>query len=144
MKQVVKRFHELTVMELYDLLKLRFDVFVLEQACFYPELDNCDQEALHVWLEDEKGITAYLRVMDCGVKNRLVTIGRVVTEKRGCGLGAEVMHAGIAAARDIFHADQIYIEAQCHAQGFYEKLGFHVVSEPFVEDGIPHVRMLLD
>ena len=144
MKTVLKHFCELTTDELYALLKLRFDVFVLEQACLYPELDNCDQDALHIWLEDETGIAAYLRVMDHGVKSPFVSMGRIVTARRGCGLGARVTREGIAAARRIFGADKIYIEAQCHAQGFYEKLGFHVVSEPFDEDGIQHVKMILD
>ena len=138
MKTIIKLFEELSNEELYAVLKLRFDVFILEQRCFYPELDDCDQRALHVWLEDEEGIAAYLRVMDRGVKSEQVSIGR------GCGLGKEIMRTGIRAARERLHAGAIYIEAQQYTQGFYEKLGFHTISEPFDEDGILHVKMLLE
>lgn len=144
MKTIIKRFEELSNEELYAVLKLRFDVFILEQRCFYPELDNCDQRALHVWLEDEEGIAAYLRVMDRGVKSEQVSIGRVIAGRRGCGLGKEIMRTGIRAARERLQAGAIYIEAQQYAQGFYEKLGFHTISEPFDEDGILHVKMLLE
>ena len=144
MKTVIKRFDELTNAELYDILKLRFDVFILEQRCFYPELDDCDQRALHVWLEDEDGIAAYLRIMDRGVKSEQVSIGRVIARHRGCGLGKEIMQVGIRAARERLQADAVYLEAQQYARGFYEKLGFHTISEPFDEDGILHVKMLLE
>ena len=140
----IKRFDELSPAELYAILKLRFDVFILEQRCFYPELDDCDQGALHVWLEDGEGIAAYLRVMDRGVRSEHVTIGRVIAARRGCGLGARVMKEGIRAARERFGADAIYLEAQDYARAFYEKLGFRPISEPFDEDGILHVKMLLD
>lgn len=143
MKVAVKRFHELTVDELYRLLKLRADVFVIEQACLFQDLDDCDQKALHIWLEDGGEITAYARVVDRGVKSPQVSIGRVIAARRGCGLGAEVVRAAIEAARGYFCADRIYIEAQDYARGFYERLGFYTISEPFEEDGIMHVKMLL-
>lgn len=140
----IKRFSELSAEELYTLLKLRQDVFILEQKCFYPDLDDCDQDALHIWLEDDDGIAAYLRLMDRGVKSPYVTMGRVVAAKRGCGLGAEIVRQGISAAKERFHADTVYLEAQCYAQGFYEKLGFHPVSKPFDEDGIMHIGMIFE
>ena len=144
MKVQVRRFDELSTTELYAILKLRFDIFILEQRCLYPELDDCDQKALHVWLEDGEGIAAYLRVMDRGVRSEYVMIGRVIAARRGCGLGARVMREGIRAAREHFGAEKIYLEAQDYARGFYEKLGFRPISEPFDEDGILHVKMLLD
>ncbi|MBO5496291.1 MAG: GNAT family N-acetyltransferase [Oscillospiraceae bacterium] len=144
MRLFTKRFDELTNIELYEILKLRFDVFVLEQRCLYPELDDCDQRALHVWMEDENGIAAYLRIMDRGVESDWVSIGRVVARRRGCGLGKEIMQAGIRAAREQLQADAIYLEAQQYALRFYEKLGFCTISAPFDEDGILHVNMLLE
>ena len=140
----VKRFHELTVDELYEILKLRQNVFIIEQTCIYPELDDCDQTALHVWMEDQNGIAAYLRVMDRGVKSPYVSMGRVIAAKRGCGRGTAIVREGIRAAKEIFQAEAIYLEAQCYAQGFYEKLGFRAISEPFDEDGIPHIKMLYE
>ncbi len=139
----VKRFHELTVDELYDLLKLRTDVFVVEQKCPYPELDGLDREALHVWLSDEGGIAACLRVMDRGAESEYVSIGRVVAARRRQGLGTRVLREGIRAAREYFSAEHIYLEAQTYAQGLYEKQGFRAVSGEFLLDGIPHVKMLL-
>ena len=139
-----KRFQELTTEELYRILKLRVAVFVVEQNCPYMELDDCDQNAVHVWLEDKYGIQAYLRVMDRGIENESVSIGRVIALKRRQGLGSQVLSEGIRAAKDFFHADTIYLEAQVYAKGLYEKQGFRQISEEFLLDGIPHVRMLLD
>ena len=139
-----KRFQELTTEELYGILKLRVDVFVVEQNCPYRELDDRDQNAVHVWLQDEDGILAYLRVMDRGIENESVSIGRVVAAKRRCGLGNRILAEGIRAAKEVFLADSIYLEAQVYAKGLYEKQGFRQISEEFLLDGIPHVRMLLD
>ncbi len=139
----VKRFHELTVDELYDLLKLRVDVFVVEQNCPYPELDGLDREALHLWLSDEGGIAACLRVMDRGAESEYVSIGRVIAARRRQGLGSRILREGIRAAREVFGAERIYLEAQTYARGLYEKQGFRVISEEFLLDGIPHVKMLL-
>ena len=139
-----KRFQELTTEELYGILKLRVDVFVVEQNCPYRELDDRDQDAVHVWLQDEDGILAYLRVMDRGIENESVSIGRVIAVKRRQGLGSQVLSEGIRAAKDFFHADTIYLEAQVYAKGLYEKQGFRQISEEFLLDGIPHVRMFLD
>lgn len=140
----VERFQDLTVDELYRILKLRVDTFVVEQVCPYPELDDRDQEALHVWLEAEGTVQAYLRVMDRGVENEEVSIGRVIAAKRRMGLGRQVLQAGLAVARSSFEATGIYLEAQCEVQHFYEKHGFKTISEPFILDGIPHVKMHLD
>lgn len=143
MQLYVKHFQELTPDELYAILKLRVDVFVVEQHCPYPELDGLDREALHVWLEDEAGIEAYVRVLDKGVKSPYTALGRVIAVRRRMGLGTKIVQAGIEAAREIFGADAIYLEAQTYARGLYEKLGFRQISEEFLEDGIPHIRMLL-
>ena len=139
-----KRFHELTTSELYELLKLRVSVFVVEQNCPYMELDDNDQQAIHIWLQNEGGVQAYLRVMDRGVENDNVSIGRVIAVKRRCGLGSRILAEGIRAARDYFQAEKIYLEAQVYAKGLYEKQGFRQISDEFLLDGIPHIKMLLD
>ena len=139
----IKRFHELTNEELYAILKLRVDVFVVEQNCTYPELDNCDQAAIHVYLKDENGIQAYLRVMDKEIESEYVSIGRVIAAKRRCGLGSQILKEGLLVAQKHFGAKQIYLEAQTYARVFYEKLGFQQVSEEFLLDGIPHIKMIL-
>lgn len=143
MQLYVKRFQELTTDELYAILKLRVDVFVVEQRCPYPELDDLDRASLHVWLEDEAGIEAYVRVLDKGVKSLNAALGRVIAVRRRMGLGTKIVQAGIDAAREVFGADAVYVEAQTYASGLYEKLGFRQVSEEFLEDGIPHIRMLI-
>ena len=142
MKICRKRFHDLSVDELYKIMKLRVDVFVVEQSCTYHELDGLDQEALHVWLEDDEKILAYLRVMDKGVESEFVSIGRVISANRGCGLGSYIMQEGILAAQEVFGADTIYLEAQTYARCFYEKQGFRQASEEFLLDDIPHIKML--
>ncbi len=140
----VKRYDELTKDELYALLRLRVAVFVVEQNCPYQELDGRDRAAVHVWLEDADGIAACLRVMDRGVESADVSIGRVVAARRRQGLGSRVLREGIRVAREVFGADRIYLEAQVYARRFYERQGFRQASEEFLEDGIPHIRMLLD
>ena len=100
----IKRFCELTAEELYAILRLRVSVFVVEQQCAYPELDGLDRDALHVWLEDEDGIEAYLRVLDKGVESEYCAIGRVISVKRRCGLGSRILQEGVRAARDAEHS----------------------------------------
>ena len=106
------------------------------------ELDDRDQEAIHVWLEDEDGIEAYLRVMDRGVESEHVSIGRVIAVKRRSGIGTQVLSAGIRAAKEYFAAEKIYLEAQVYAKSFYEKSNFRQVSVEFLVDGIPHIQMI--
>lgn len=143
MELCVKRFDQLTLDELYDIMELRVAVFVVEQTCPYPEIDGRDRGAYHVFLRDEGGIQAYLRVLDRGVSFPEVSIGRVIAVKRRQGLGTEILRAGIRTAVEKFGADAIRIEAQTYARSLYEKQGFRQVSEEFLEDGIPHIQMLL-
>lgn len=142
MELKVKTFAQLSNTELYAILKLRVDVFVVEQACPYPEIDGRDEDSLHVWLEQDGEILAYLRVLDRGVESEYVAIGRVIAARRRQGLGSEIMKAGIRVAQEHFHAEAIYLEGQVYAQGFYESLGFRQISEPYLEDNIPHIKML--
>lgn len=142
MELIIKKFDELSVTELYRILKLRVDTFVVEQKCPYREIDDLDQHALHIWLQDENGIQAYLRVMDRDVESEYVSIGRVIAVKRRCGLGSRILSEGIKAAKEAYGADKIYLEAQVYAKGLYEKLGFRQISDEFVLDEIPHIKML--
>jgi ElaA protein len=144
MELSAKRFDELTNSELYDILKLRVNTFVVEQNCPYPELDDKDQDALHVFLRDEEGIQAYLRIMGRGVSSEYVSIGRVVAVKRRCGFGSRVLEEGIRLAKERFGAEKIYLEAQTYARTLYEKHGFRQISEEFLEDGIPHIKMIAE
>ncbi len=144
METFIKRFDQLTTDELYEILSLRVSVFVVEQNCPYQELDGNDKGAYHVWLKDENGIQAYLRVLDKGVTLEEVAIGRVVTRQRRIGLGSRILETGIDVAREKFGADRIMLEAQVYARGLYEKAGFRQVGDEFLEDGIPHIPMLLD
>jgi ElaA protein len=144
MDLVVKRFKELSLEELYEILQVRVAVFVVEQNCAYQEIDDKDLYSYHVFLKDDTGIKAYLRVIDKGVSFEEVSIGRVLTLKRGCGLGIRILLDGITVAKERMNADKIKIEAQSYAKKFYEKVGFKQVSEEFLEDGIPHIQMVLE
>ena len=141
MELVCKRFAELTTDELYDILRLRVDVFVVEQQCPYPEIDGLDRRAWHVFLRDGDGIEAYLRVLEPGAAFPDAGIGRVIARQRRRGLGTRILAAGLDVARERLHAPRVTLEAQVYARALYEKAGFHAVSAEFLEDGIPHIRM---
>lgn len=143
MDLIIKYFDELTNEELLDIFKLRISVFVVEQNCPYQEIDDADKVAYHIYLKDDNGIQAYLRVLPKGVLHKEVSLGRVIAVKRRCGLGSKIISAGIKAAKDFFNADTIEIEAQVYAQKFYENSGFIRVSDEFFVDGIPHIKMIL-
>lgn len=144
MDLVVKEFNQLTAHELYDIMKARVDIFVVEQECPYPELDNKDQSATHVWLQDQDGIQAYLRVLPAGISFEEVALGRVIARKRRCGLATKLLEVGIQIAKEKYSADAIKIEAQVYAKSLYESVGFKQTSDEFLEDGIPHVEMVLN
>jgi ElaA protein len=143
MKTIIKTFGELDTRELYAILRARAEVFVVEQNCVYQDLDGVDTDAYHVFTLEDGEITAYLRVFMRDSEAKTAQIGRVLTVKRGKGLGLHVMNEGIRAAKELLYAKEIYIEAQVYAIGFYEKVGFSVCSDEFLEDGIPHVKMTL-
>ena len=138
----IKTFEQLSSTELYEILKARSAVFVVEQTCPYQDIDGGDYESLHVYLEEEGKLLAYLRCYE--QDEHTARIGRVLTMERGKGLGRPLMEAGIQAVREHYKANSVYIEAQCYAIGFYNKFGFEVCGEEFLEDGIPHVPMTLD
>lgn len=136
-----KAFQELTLDELYEILRIRSEVFVVEQNCVYQDLDYDDQQAIHLWLSENDKVVALCRVCPAGTHMREVSVGRVITTERGKGYGKRIMTEGIKAAKEYFSATVIDIEAQEYARGFYEQVGFRQSSEPFMLDGIPHIRM---
>ncbi len=136
-----KTFSELTVDELYELLRIRSEVFVVEQDCVYQDMDGDDQASIHLWLSECEKVVALCRICPAGTHMPEVSIGRVITTERGKGYGKQIMQEGIAAAQEFFGAKVIDIEAQEYAKGFYEQVGFHQSSEPFILDGIPHIKM---
>ena len=136
-----KLFRELTLDELYELLRIRSEEFVVEQDCVYQDLDGDDQASVHLWLTEGEKVVALCRVCPAGTHMEEVSIGRVITTERGKGYGKIIMMEGIKAAREFFGAVLIDIEAQEYAREFYEQVGFKQSSEPFILDGIPHIRM---
>ena len=142
-----KTFQELSTDELYELLRVRSEVFVVEQNCVYQDLDYDDQKSIHLWLtvrqdsgQAEK-VVALARVCPAGTHMTEVSIGRVITTERGKGYGKQIMLHAIDAAVEHFGATLIDIEAQEYAKGFYEGVGFKQSSDTFMLDGIPHIKM---
>ena len=140
----IKTFSELSAEEIYEILETRMAVFVVEQNCPYQDIDGMDAESLHLCIKKDGELKGYLRIIEKDRNQEMVQIGRVLTTERGAGYGAEIMKAGIAAAAERMDAKRIYIEAQVYAMGFYEQLGFKASSEEFLEDGIPHIQMMLE
>ncbi|MBO9729329.1 MAG: GNAT family N-acetyltransferase [Chitinophaga sp.] len=141
----IKTFEELTVAELYAILRLRSEVFIIEQNCAYQDLDNTDQKALHFMGTDEQGqLLAYTRLFAPGIKYTEASIGRVVTSPlaRGKGAGRELMERSILALQEHYGKVPIKIGAQQYLQRFYTSLGFEQTSDTYLEDGIPHIEML--
>lgn len=136
-----KSFSQLTIDELYELLRVRSEVFVVEQNCVYQDLDGDDQQSIHLWLTVEGKVVALARVCPAGTHMKEISIGRVITTERGKGFGRQIMLDAIDAAIEHFNAERIDIEAQEYAKGFYEGVGFKQSSDAFMLDGIPHVKM---
>lgn len=141
MELIIKEFSELTRDELFEIYKLRTQVFVVEQDCAYQEVDDWDKVSYHLWLRDEKGIQAYARLLPKGTTFPEVSIGRVIAVKRRKGLGTKIVKAAIDLAIEKFKADKITIEAQVYVKNMYENLGFVQTSEEFLDIGIPHIQM---
>ena len=143
MQTIVKKFSELTNYELYEILKLRSSVFVVEQNCVYLDADSVDLDAYHVYIKDGDEIVAYLRVIDKGARLEEVSIGRVISLRRREGLGTKIMLEGIKVAKEKFGAKVIKIGAQAYAVPFYEQVGFKTIENgEYIEDGQPHVYMI--
>ncbi|MBB4826895.1 ElaA protein [Sporosarcina luteola] len=130
--------------EVYDMLRLRVDVFVVEQCCAYSELDGLDGEAIHVIGKDADGIAAYARLLPPGVKYEDPSIGRVIVRagRRGTGLGHALMDKAIERLVEEWAPERIRLQAQYHLEKFYRGHGFTAISDPYNEDGIPHIDMI--
>lgn len=138
-----KKFAELSPTELYALLKLRQDIFIVEQNCPYPDADGLDPQALHLmgWRASE--LLVYMRIFAPGIKYPEASLGRIVSAQsvRGTGLGKRLMERGLQYA-DRAYSAPIRISAQAHLHRFYRGFGFERASEPYDEDGILHIDML--
>jgi len=145
MRWVLKKFQELTPDELYALLRLRAEVFVVEQTCAFQDLDNKDQPSYHLlgYLQDE--LVAYTRLVPPGISYTAASIGRVVTSPahRKKGFGKLLMQESIKICDQLFGKNTIMIGAQCYLIEFYSSLGFVPSGEVYLEDGIEHIEMTL-
>jgi ElaA protein len=141
----VKTFGELSLEELYKILKLRAEAFVVEQECAYQDLDGKDQQALHVLGLTGANLHAYTRVFGPGDYFAEPSIGRVVVAQtaRKFGYGKDIMRASVAAVRENYGTQPIVLSAQTYLVKFYRDLGFVEEGEEYLEDGIPHIRMVL-
>lgn len=140
----LKFFDELSNLELYHILQLRSEVFVVEQNCVYQDMDGKDSKALHVIGKKDNAIIAYARIFKPGDYLDHASIGRVVVKKpmRAGGYGKEIMLASIKAIEDNFKETTIHLSAQTYLQKFYEDLNFKAVGETYLEDDIPHILMI--
>ena len=140
-----KNFSTLTALELYEILKLRNRVFVVEQQCVYADTDEKDLVSGHLCGWNQRKLIAYARILPPGVAFAEASIGRVVTapEYRRTGLGKELMQRAIIAVYENFECKVIKIGAQLYLKNFYSNLGFQACSDTYLEDGIPHIEMLL-
>jgi ElaA protein len=141
----LKRFDHLTNKELHDILRLRVDIFVVEQNCPYPEIDGKDPKSLHLMYKEKDEIVAYARLLPPGISFDEASIGRVVTKEshRGNGLGHALMKQAVNHSITEYN-QPIKIGAQAHLEKYYNATGFVKVSDVYLEDDIPHIDMLLD
>lgn len=144
MNTIVKKFEELTTTELYEILKARAEIFIMEQNINYQDMDDIDYRSLHCFIKEGNKVIAYLRAFYKSEDKAVVKIGRVLTLEHGKGLGRVLLEESIKAIKEQMRCDKIYIEAQKHAIGFYERFGFATTSGEFLEEGIIHVAMELD
>ncbi|MDF2880325.1 MAG: acetyltransferase [Clostridiaceae bacterium] len=140
----MKKFNELNVKEIYEILKLRNQVFIVEQQCPYLDCDGKDMKAYHLFQENNNEIAAYLRILEKGVSYNEISIGRVLVNSkyRGKGLARQMMKEAIEFINDQLNESNIRIEAQAYLIDFYKSFGFKQVSQVFLEDNIPHIEML--
>ena len=139
-----KTFKELNFDELYEILQLRAEIFVVEQNCVYNDLDGLDKSAVHQFIKKNNEIVAYSRLLKPGTRFSEYSIGRVVVKQseRGTGLGIELMNEAKNFILREWKATKIKISAQKYLRKFYEDLGFEVVTDEYLEDGIPHFGMI--
>jgi ElaA protein len=144
MKITTKTFEELTNKELYEILQLRSEVFVIEQDCIYQDIDGKDNRALHVLGWEDGNLVAYARCFQSGDYFEEAAIGRILVREnyRKLGYGHKITKASIDAIKSKYEADKIKISAQTYLVIFYERHGFKTIGDRYLEDGIPHIAML--
>ena len=140
---IIKKFDELSLNELYEIMKLRSQVFVVEQNCIYQDLDDIDKISYHLFIKGNNDmIKAYLRIFE---KDKdIAQIGRVVTDEkeRKKGYATKLMEKGIQLIKNEMKKNKVYLEGQVYCKDLYLKLGFEIISDEFLEDGIPHYKMI--
>ncbi|MGM9985966.1 MAG: GNAT family N-acetyltransferase [Bacillaceae bacterium] len=143
MELVLKSFDQLSVKTFHDLIKLRIDIFVVEQNCPYPELDGKDETALHLIMKEGEKIVGCLRILP-KTEKQAITIGRVAVHEayRNRGIAKTLMNKAITYIEEELKEDTIYLMAQTYLKEFYQSCGFKVVSEEYLEDNIPHIDMI--
>lgn len=141
---IAKYFDELSLDELYEILRARSQIFIVEQNMHCQDIDGVDIKARHFFIEDGGKVLAYLRAFYDGENKACVRIGRVLSVTHGVGMGAEVVRKAVEDIKQNMICQKICLDSQKHAIGFYEKLGFKVVSDEFLEEGVLHVKMELE
>jgi ElaA protein len=147
MNSVIKKFSELSTEEIYNILKLRSEVFVVEQNCVYQDIDEKDQKAIHLFIEKNSEIIAYTRIFKKGdyyEENPSIGIVVVSKKERGKNLGKEIMKKSINFVKENMDEKKIELSAQKYLDKFYKELQFYSEGEDYLEDGIPHQRMFYD
>ena len=139
----IKSFEEITTSELYEIIKARVDVFVIEQDCPYPDLDDYDQKALHLWAEQDLKVLAYCRIFNKGIKYPETSIGRFLTTEKGRGknFGKQLIQYAVETIENRFRTSEIRISAQDYLLRFYSGFGFEDTGKKYLEDNIPHTEM---
>lgn len=146
-KKEFRAFNALSLRVLYEMIRLRVDVFVVEQDCPYSDLDNKDQDAIHYsYTLDSGRVIGYLRILNKGVSYNEVSIGRVIIdpEFRKLNLGNDLMAEAMSYIKNEMGENAVRISAQKHLENYYSYHGFKSVGEPYLEDGIPHIQMVFN
>ncbi|MBO8435104.1 MAG: GNAT family N-acetyltransferase [Tyzzerella sp.] len=143
MDLIVKKFDELTSVEVYEILKSRSEIFTVEQKICCQDMDDMDYDSLHCFFKEGNRVIAYLRSFYCDDTKDVVKIGRVLTLNHGKNIGRKLMEQSLQAIKREMPCKKIVVNAQKYAVGFYEKFGFVTTSDDFLEEGIVHVSMEL-
>lgn len=136
-----KAFQELTAAQIYEILKSRSKIFMLEQGIRCLDMDDVDYQSVHCFIEDSGSVQAYLRAFYNDQDKRIVQLGRVLSIKHGVGLGTKLMSESLDFIEKNMPCKSIELHSQAYICGFYEKFGFQISSEPFLEEGIVHITM---
>lgn len=144
MNLIIKTFQELDTKELYEILKARASIFIMEQNINYQDMDDIDYKSIHFFYMENDTVIAYLRAFYKDNEKEAVQIGRVLTLEHGKGLGKKLIENSLPEIKKRFPSKKIVMDAQTHAISFYEQFGFVVISEEFLEEGIMHVQMKLE